>query len=95
LEGVAAVAVDEVALHFVDDGELEGDVGGVGEDGEDGDDEAEVEAARGSGLRGRGVWHRKKDITRGSGRERRRKNFGEGLKWSLGKRPPGSIIRDG
>jgi hypothetical protein len=71
LEGVAAVAVDEVALHFVDAGELECDVGGVGEDGEDGDDEAEVEAASGSVLRGRGVLHWGKDITRGRVRERR------------------------
>ena len=42
LEGVAAVAVHEVALHFVDAGELKCDVGGIGEDGEDGDAEAEV-----------------------------------------------------
>jgi hypothetical protein len=69
LEGVAAVAVDEVALHFVDDGELECDVGGISKDGEDGDDEAEVEAARGSVLRGRGVLHREKDITLGRERE--------------------------
>jgi len=42
LERVTAVAVNEVALQFVDACELEGDVGGVGEDGEDGDCEAEV-----------------------------------------------------
>ena len=42
LKGVTAVTVDEVALHFVDDGELEGDVGGVRENGEDCDCEAEV-----------------------------------------------------
>jgi hypothetical protein len=57
LEGVAAVAVDELALEFAEAGELEGDVGRVGEDGEDGDDEAEVEAARGCSLKGRRVLH--------------------------------------
>lgn len=70
LERVAAVAVDEVALHFADARELDGDVGGVGEDGEDGDDEAEVEAACGCLLRGKGILHWGKDITRGRGRER-------------------------
>ena len=79
LKGVTAVAVDEVALHFVDACELEGDVSGVGENGEDGDDEAEVEAPSGSVLRGRGVLHREKDITLGRGRERRRTFFGCGI----------------
>jgi hypothetical protein len=63
LERVAAVAVDEVALHFVDARELERDVCGVGEDGEDGDYEAEVEASCGSVLRGRRILHWGKDIT--------------------------------
>ena len=76
LERVTAVAVNEVALHFVDYGELEGDVGGISKDGEDGDDEAEVEAACGSVLRGRRVLHRGKDITRGRGRERQGRILG-------------------
>ena len=46
-------------------GELEGDVSSVGEDGEDGDGQAEIEALRGSLLRGRRVLHWGKDITRG------------------------------
>jgi len=62
LERVAAVAIDEVALHSADTGKLESDVSGVSEYGEDGDGEAEVEAACGGGLRERGVWHREEDI---------------------------------
>ena len=65
LERVAAIAVDEFALEFAQSGELEGDVACVGEDGEDGDGQAEIEALRGSLLRGRRVLHWGKDITRG------------------------------
>ena len=75
LEGVAAIAVDEFALEFAEAGELDGDVGGVGEDGEDGDGEAEVKAACGGLLSGRGVLHWEKDITRVRGRQRRRTFF--------------------
>ena len=58
VEGVAAIAVDEVALEFMEAGELKGDVGGEREDGEDGDEQAEIEAAGGSLLRGKSVLHR-------------------------------------
>jgi hypothetical protein len=57
LQRIAAVAVDEFALEFTHAGELDGDVGRVSEDGEDGDYEAEVEAACGCVLGGRGGRH--------------------------------------
>ncbi len=90
LEGVAAIAVDEFALHSANAGELESDVGGIGENGEDSDDEAKIEATRGRGLRGRGVWHREKDITPGRGRERR----GEAGRGSTTSDPSRKGIRD-
>ena len=57
LQGVAAVAVNEFALHLAHARKLHRDLGGIGQDSEDSDDQAEIKAASGRLLRRRSFVH--------------------------------------